>query len=238
MVEVEFKNITKAYNGKTILDNINLSIPKGAFTCLLGSSGSGKTTMLQLLAGFEPPDNGEIELNGIRVSGKNKIIRPPHKRSIGYIFQDLALWPHLTAFDNIAFGLKISKVPAYQEQVQAMAARLNITESLKKYPSQLSGGQQQLVAIARSLVLQPQLLLLDEPMANLDVKLKKIVRNKILELREDFSFNIIYVTHDHHEAFTLADQLVILNETRIEVTGTPDQVRASGNAYVKYFIEL
>ena len=238
MVEVIFKNIKKSYNGKTVLDNIDLTIPKGAFTCLLGSSGSGKTTLLKLLAGFETPDAGEIWLNGILVSSQNKIIRPPHKRHIGYIFQDLALWPHLTAFDNIAFGLKTGKIPAYQERVQEMAARLNITESLPKYPGQLSGGQQQLVAIARSLVMQPQLLLLDEPMANLDVKLKKIVRDKVLELKQELSFNIIYVTHDHHEAFALADQLVILNDARIETIGTPDQVRASGNAYVQYFIEL
>lgn len=238
MVEVEFKNITKAYHGKTVLNRIDLFIPKGAFTCLLGSSGSGKTTLLKLLAGFETPDRGEIWLNAVQVSKENRIIRPPHTRSIGYIFQDLALWPHLTAFDNIAFGLKIRKAPAYKERVQEMAARLNITESLKKYPGQLSGGQQQLVAIARSLVVQPQLLLLDEPMANLDVKLRKIVRDKILALRQDLSFNIIYVTHDHHEAFALADQLVILNEARIEAMGTPDQVRESGNAYVKYFIQL
>lgn len=238
MVEVVLKNITKAYAGKTVLQAIDLLIPPGAFTCLLGSSGSGKTTLLKLLAGFETPDAGEIRLNGAKVSEKDGILVPPHARSIGYIFQDLALWPHLTAFDNIAFGLKINKVPAYAQQVYEMADRLSIRETLLKYPGQLSGGQQQLVAIARSLVLQPQLLLLDEPMANLDVKLKKVVRNKILELQKELALNIVYVTHDHHEAFALADQLVILHEARIEATGSPEQIRCSGNEFIRYFIEL
>lgn len=238
MVEVMLKRITKAYAGKTVLQDIDLVIPPGAFTCLLGSSGSGKTTLLQLLAGLEAPDAGEIWLDGVKVSEKNSILVPPHARSIGYIFQDLALWPHLTAFDNIAFGLKINKVPAYADKVNEMAARLNIRESLCKYPGQLSGGQQQLVAIARSLVLQPQLLLLDEPMANLDVKLRKIVRDKILDLKKDLALNMVYVTHDHHEAFALADQLVILNEARIEATGSPEQIRGSGSEFIRYFIEV
>jgi ABC-type Fe3+/spermidine/putrescine transport system ATPase subunit len=238
MVEVVLSNITKAYAGKTVLQDIDLVIPPGAFTCLLGSSGSGKTTLLQLLAGFEVPDAGDIWLNGVKVSEKDRLLVPPHARSIGYIFQDLALWPHLTAFDNIAFGLKINKVPAYADKVNDMAERLNIRESLLKYPGQLSGGQQQLVAIARSLVLQPQLLLLDEPMANLDVKLKKIVRDKILALKKDLALNIVYVTHDHHEAFALADQLVILHEARIEAMGSPEQIRCSGSEFIRYFIEV
>jgi ABC-type Fe3+/spermidine/putrescine transport system ATPase subunit len=238
MVEVMLHNIAKAYAGKTVLRHIDLVIPPGTFTCLLGSSGSGKTTLLKLLAGFETPDAGEIWLNGVKVSEKDRILVPPHNRHLGYIFQDLALWPHLTAFDNIAFGLKINKVPAYADRVHEMAGRLNIQDSLLKYPGQLSGGQQQLVAIARSLVLQPQLLLLDEPMANLDVKMKKIVRDKILALKKDLALNIVYVTHDHHEAFALADQLVILNEARIEATGSPDQIRHSGNEFINYFIEL
>src|SRR5215210_3504873 len=134
MVEVAFNQITKTYAGRTVLEDIDLLIPKGSFTCLLGSSGSGKTTLLKLLAGLEAPDSGEIRLNGVKVSGENKIIIPPHARSIGFIFQDLALWPHLTAFDNIAFGLKINKEWAYARLVQEMAERLSIRELLGKYP--------------------------------------------------------------------------------------------------------
>jgi ABC-type Fe3+/spermidine/putrescine transport system ATPase subunit len=237
MVEVVLQDVSKAYAGKTVLRHLDLVIPPGSFTCLLGSSGSGKTTLLKLLAGLETPDTGQIWLNGLKASEQGRILVPPHARRVGYIFQDLALWPHLTAFDNIAFGLKINKVPAYADRVNEMAERLNIRESLFKYPGQLSGGQQQLVAIARSLVLQPQWLLLDEPMANLDVKLKKLVRNKIITLIEDFNLNMVYVTHDHHEAFALADQLVILNEGRIEATGSPDQIRGSENEFIRYFIE-
>ena len=238
MAEVQCIHITKSYGNKQVLHNIHLAVEKGSLTCLLGSSGSGKTTLLKLLAGFEFPDSGEVCLAGQPVSAPHKIIVPPQQRGIGYIFQDLGLWPHLSVFDNIAFGLKIKKVAAYQEIVHQMAERLNIRTMLFNYPGQLSGGQQQLVAIARSLVLQPRILLLDEPLANLDVKLKKVVRDRILELRQEFSLTLIYVTHDHHEAFSMADQVVILNNGLIEAIGTPAEIRQSDNAYVKYFVEL
>ncbi len=238
MAEVQFINITKAYGTKQVLNGIHLAVDKGSFTCLLGSSGSGKTTLLKLLAGFEFPDTGEVWLAGQPVSAPHKIIIPPQQRGIGYIFQDLGLWPHLSVFDNIAFGLKIKKVVAYQDIVHTMAERLNIRTMLLNYPGQLSGGQQQLVAIARSLVLQPRVLLMDEPLANLDVKLKKVVRDRILELRQEFSLTLIYVTHDHHEAFSMADQVVILNGGHIEAKGTPAEIRQSDNEFIKYFIEL
>ncbi|MDO1449607.1 ABC transporter ATP-binding protein [Rhodocytophaga aerolata] len=238
MMEVELQNITKSYGNKTVLKDIHLALPNGSFTCLLGSSGSGKTTILKLLAGFELPDKGDIWISGEKVSSNNKLLKAPHERGIGYIFQDLSLWPHLSVMENIAFGLKIRKVAAYKDKVMEMAQRLNIGETLSKYPHQLSGGQQQLVAIARSLVLEPNLLLMDEPLANLDVKLKKVVREKILELKKLLSINIIYVSHDHREAFTMADQIVVLNEAQVEAVGTPQQIRESPSEFIKYFIEL
>jgi ABC-type Fe3+/spermidine/putrescine transport system ATPase subunit len=238
MAEVELRNVSKTYGKKQVLRNITVGVKKGDLACLLGSSGSGKTTILKLLAGFEAPDRGEISIGGDRVSGDGKVIVPPHRRGIGYIFQDLALWPHMTAFGNIAFGLKARKEPAYKIKVSETAEWLGVKDLLDKYPSQLSGGQQQLVAIGRSLVLQPKVLLMDEPLANLDVKLKKVVREKIVELKETLGITIIYVSHDHREAFALASQLIILNEGRVEATGTPEAIRQADSAFIKYFIEL
>lgn len=238
MIEIELQNITKSYGSKTVLKDINLTLPTGSFTCLLGSSGSGKTTILKLLAGFELPDKGVIRIGGEKVSENKTLLKAPHERGIGYIFQDLSLWPHLSVMENIAFGLKIRKVAAYKDKVMEMAHRLNISETLSKYPHQLSGGQQQLVAIGRSLVLEPKVLLMDEPLANLDVKLKKVVKEKILELKKLPLINILYVSHDHREAFAMADQIVVLNEAQVEAVGTPQQIRESPSEFIKYFIEL
>ncbi|QCR25272.1 ABC transporter ATP-binding protein [Pontibacter qinzhouensis] len=238
MAEVELRNVSKSYGKKQVLQDITVEVKKGDLACLLGSSGSGKTTILKLLAGFEAPDSGEISIGGEVVSGNGKVTVAPHKRGIGYIFQDLALWPHMTAFENIAFGLKARKEPDYRIKVQETAEWLGVKDSLDKYPSQLSGGQQQLVAIGRSLVLQPRVLLMDEPLANLDVKLKKVVREKIIELKEALGITIIYVSHDHREAFSLASQLIILNGASVEATGTPEEIRQSDSAFIKYFIEL
>lgn len=238
MAEVELRNVSKSYGKKQVLQDITVEFKKGDLVCLLGSSGSGKTTILKLLAGFEAPDSGEIIIGDEVVSGNGKVTVAPHKRGIGYIFQDLALWPHMTAFENIAFGLKARKEPGYRIKVYETAEWLGVKDSLDKYPSQLSGGQQQLVAIGRSLVLQPKVLLMDEPLANLDVKLKKVVREKIVELKEALGITIIYVSHDHREAFALASQLIVLNEARVEAIGTPEEIRQSDSAFIKYFIEL
>ena len=238
MADVELRNISKAYGKKQVLQDITVGVKKGDLACLLGNSGSGKTTILKMLAGFEAPDSGEISIGGEIVSGSGKVIVPPHRRGIGYIFQDLALWPHMTAFENIAFGLRARKEPGYRMKVHETAEWLGVKDSLGKYPSQLSGGQQQLVAIGRSLVLQPKVLLMDEPLANLDVKLKKVVREKIIELKEALGVTIIYVSHDHREAFALASQLIILNEASVEATGTPEEIRQSDSEFIKYFIEL
>jgi len=237
---VSLQNISKSFGKTPIINNISLNFSKGKFICLLGSSGSGKTTILRLMAGLEKLDDGKIYLNGKLVNEKGRILIASSQREIGFIFQDLALWPHLTVYENIAFGLKIKK--AEKAKISAKISEILdffcIEGHQNKYPNQLSGGQQQLVAIARSLVLNPQILLMDEPLANLDVKLKSKIRNQIKNLTKDFSITIIYVTHDHHEAFKLADEIVIINDGKIVEIGAPEEIHKSENTFVKEFIEI
>jgi len=191
-----------------------------------------------MISGLEKPDSGKIYLNG-KLANENKgILIPSSQREIGFIFQDLALWPHFTVYENIAFGLTVKKADKTKSKISEILDFFAIDGHRNKYPSQLSGGQQQLVAIARSLVLNPKILLMDEPLANLDVKLKSKIRNQIRQLINNFSVTIIYVTHDHHEAFNLADEIVVLNNGKIEETGTPDEIKKSENAFVKEFIEI
>ena len=238
MIIVSLQNVTKNFRSSKIIKAISLEFKKGHITCLLGSSGSGKTTLLRLIAGLEKADRGEILINKKLASKGSDIIIPPSKREIGFIFQDLALWPHLSVYENIALGLELKKSKNTKEKILEILDFFGIPEQQNKYPDQLSGGQQQLVAIARSLVLEPKVLLMDEPLANLDVKLKTKIRNKIKELRDKFSLSIIYVTHDHHEAFLLADEIVVIHDGKVEAIGTPDEIRSSENKYVEEFIEI
>ncbi len=238
MAIVSLQNISKSFGKTPIINNISLDIEEGKFTCLLGSSGSGKTTILRLIAGLEKSDSGKILLNGKLVNEKNKILLPSSKREIGFIFQDLALWPHLTVYENIAFGLNIKKEENVTIKISAILDFFGLEEHRNKYPNQLSGGQQQLVAIARSLVLKPKMLLMDEPLANLDVKLKTKIRNHIKNLIDQFPITIIYVTHDHYEAFKLADEIIVINNGKIEDTGSPEDIQKSENTFVKEFIEI
>ncbi len=238
MIIVSLQNVTKNFRGSKIIKDISLEFKKGHITCLLGSSGSGKTTILRLIAGLEKADRGEIFINRKLASKDSDIITPPSKREIGFIFQDLALWPHLSVYENIALGLELKKSKNTKEKVLEILDFFGIPEQQNKYPDQLSGGQQQLVAIARSLVLEPKVLLMDEPLANLDVKLKTKIRNKIKELRDKFSLSIIYVTHDHHEAFLLADEIVVIHDGKVEAIGIPEEIRSSENKYVEEFIEI
>ncbi len=238
MLSVSIQCITKHYGQTRIINNLSLDVEESTFVCLLGSSGSGKTTILRLIAGLEPLDRGEIILNGKSASENSKILIPPFQRQIGLIFQDLALWPHFTVFENIAFGLKLKKEKNINSKISNMLDFFDISGHLKKYPCQLSGGQQQMVAIARSLVLNPRLLLMDEPLANLDVKLKVKIRNQIKKLIIEFPLTIIYVTHDHNEAFKLADKIVIINSGTVEATGTTQEIQNSENKFVRAFVEI
>ena len=232
------KNVSKRFGETQVLQNVSLEFAEGKFTCLLGASGSGKTTILRLLAGLEKPDAGEIYLHDKLVSKHGEIVVPASQRETGFIFQDLALWPHMTVYENIAFGLKIKKMQNAAEKIKELLDFFNLKGLEKRYPNQLSGGQQQLAAIARSLALNPKILLMDEPLASLDVKLKSKIRAEIKGLTDNFSVSVIYVTHDHHEAFKLADEIIVINDGTIEAQGTPDEIKNTQNAFVREFIEL
>ena len=241
---IELNNITHSYGTKPVLHNLTLNIEANHLTCLLGGSGCGKTTILRLIAGLEISQTGKITIENRTVSDKGQILVPPYLRNVGFIFQDLALWPHFTIYKNIAFGLTERKTDArkgketkVKDTVYEMLDFFGLREYAEKYPHQLSGGQKQLVAISRSLVLQPKILLMDEPLANLDVKLKRQILEHIINLKKYFDLTIIYVTHDHKEAFAISDKIVVLNEGIIEATGTVDQIKKSENEFIKYFLE-
>ncbi len=235
---IKLNKITHFYGDKSVLQDLTLNIEDNQLTCLLGGSGSGKTTILRLIAGLVIPNKGQIIIQDKTVTDKQKIIIPPYKRNLGYIFQDLALWPHFTVYKNIAFGLTERKEKNVKDTVFEMLDFFGLQEYAKKYPHQLSGGQQQLIAISRSLVLKPKILLMDEPLANLDVKLKRKILKHIKSLKKYFDLTIIYVTHDHKEALVLADTIVVLNEGKVEETGNVEQIKKSKNEYVQYFIEI
>ncbi len=236
---IQFRNCTKLFDGKTILRNISFEVnEESTFTSILGKTGSGKTTLLRLLAGLEKLNEGCIYINGKIVSEENKIIVAPYERNIGFIFQDLALWPHFTVYQNIEFGLKQKKIADYKSIIMQMMNEFGITDLKNNFTYQLSGGQQQLVALVRSMVLQPKLLLMDEPLANLDVKLKTKMRKLIKQLVEEKNISILYVTHDHKEAMEMSDKIMLLNEGAIAFNGTPEQCFLSNNTFVKEFMEV
>jgi ABC-type Fe3+/spermidine/putrescine transport system ATPase subunit len=234
---LELKNITHFYGNKTSLENFSLQAPRGEITCLLGSSGCGKTTALRLIAGLEIPSEGEISINGKTVSRNGKILVPPHERNIGFIFQDLALWPHFTVLRNVAFGLNERKISDAEKKARETLALFGLQDYAEKFPHQLSGGQKQLAAIARALALEPKILLMDEPLANLDVKLKRKILTLVKNLKTDFGLTIVYVTHDHREAFALADKIAVIDNGKVIEFGTPQEIKRSENEFVKYFLE-
>ncbi len=234
---IKLNKITHSYGVKPVLHDLILSVEANKLTCLLGGSGSGKTTILRLIAGLETPLNGQIFIGNKSVTENMEIVVPPHKRNLGFIFQDLALWPHFTVYKNISFGLNERKEKNVKKTVFKMLDFFGLQDHAGKYPHQLSGGQKQLIAISRSLVLKPKILLMDEPLANLDVKLKQKILEQIKNLKQKFDLTIIYVTHDHKEAFFIADKIVVLNEGKIEESGSVEQIKKSENKFVKYFLE-
>ena len=241
---INLNNITHSYGDKPVIQNLTLNLESNQLSCLLGGSGCGKTTILRLIAGLEIPQTGQITIEDKIVTENGKILIPPHERNTGFIFQELALWPHFTVYKNIAFGLNEQNSAGRQgneknvkDTVFQMLEFFGLQELAEKYPHQLSGGQKQLVAISRSLVLKPKILLMDEPLANLDVKLKRKLLEHIKNLKQNFNITLVYVTHDHKEAFAIADKIVVLNEGKIEDTGTMEQIKKSENEFVKYFLE-
>ncbi len=218
---LEIKNLTKKFGEFTAVEDISLTVEKGEIIALLGGSGCGKTTILRMLAGFIEPYNGTISLEGNVI---NKI--PAYKRNIGIFFQNYALFPHMTVLDNIAFSLKIKKMKKEQikNKVEQILKMVRLEGLEKRYPKELSGGQQQRVALARALVMEPAVLLLDEPLSNLDAKLRVEMQLEIKRIQRELGITTIIVTHDQEEAISLADRVVIMNAGRILQKGTPREV--------------
>ena len=218
---VELKNINKNFGDYKASDNVNFGVEKGKLIGLLGPSGSGKTTILRMIAGLETPDSGAIIIDGVRVNDL-----AASKRGIGFVFQNYALFRYMTVYDNIAFGLRVQKADKKKidERVRELIKLIGLEGLEKRYPSQLSGGQRQRVAFARALAPNPQLLLLDEPFAAIDAKVRKELRSWLREMIEKLGVTSIFVTHDQDEAIEVADEIIITNKGRIEQTGTPIEI--------------
>lgn len=217
-VSVECRNLRLSYGRNEVLKNINLLIEPGEFFALLGPSGSGKSTLLRLIAGFNLQNSGELLVDG------NDIGRvPPHKRNIGMVFQSYALWPHMSVWDNVAFGLveRRMKSAEVREKVEAALDLVGLSQYAKRRPNELSGGQQQRVALARTIVIEPQVLLLDEPLSNLDKKLRVQMRQDLLALQRRLGITTIFVTHDQEEAMTTADRMAVMDQGVVQQVGSP-----------------
>jgi iron(III) transport system ATP-binding protein len=235
-MRIILRDLIKRFGALEAVSNVSLEIGDGELFTLLGPSGCGKTTILRLIGGFHKPDQGEIYFGEREVSAL-----PPYQRNIGMVFQNYALWPHMTLFDNVAYGLKIRKVPARDipGKVATVFSMVNLTGLEKRYPGQLSGGQQQRVALARALVLNPDVLLLDEPLSNLDAKIRLQVRAEIRKLQKGLGVTSIYVTHDQEEALTISDRIAVLNQGKIQQIGAPrDLYEKPENAFVADFIGI
>ncbi|MBQ0077536.1 MAG: ABC transporter ATP-binding protein [Bacteroidales bacterium] len=231
---IDIRHIKKSYDGKTVLDDINFYVRKGEFVTLLGPSGCGKTTILRTIAGFIAPDEGSVLLEGKDISQL-----PPYKRPLNTVFQRYALFPHLDVYDNIAFGLKLQGVPREEidKRVKKMLKMVSLTDYEDRDVESLSGGQQQRVAIARALVNQPKVLLLDEPLAALDINIRKDMQIELKEMHAKLGITFIYVTHDQEEALTLSDTIVVINEGKIQQIGTPSDIyNEPCNEFVADFI--
>jgi iron(III) transport system ATP-binding protein len=222
---VALRGLTKRFGDTVALDNVSLTIEHGTLVCLLGPSGCGKTTALRLLAGFTEPTAGEIAL-GDRVVSSPRRTLPPEQRNVSMVFQSYALWPHMTVAQNIAYGLEIRKLDraAVARKVEAILATARLGPLAARYPAELSGGQQQRVSLARALIVEPETLLLDEPLSNLDANLREEMRFEVRRLHDAYRYTTVYVTHDQSEAMTAADLIAVMNAGRIEQVGSPREV--------------
>ena len=231
---VELKNISVAFDGEQVLDGLDLEIKDKEFITLLGPSGCGKTTTLRLIAGFLEPDGGEILFEGKKINGV-----PAYKRQVNTIFQRYALFPHLNVYENIAFGLRVKKRPEKEikEKVAEMLRLVNLTGLEKRHIDTLSGGQQQRVAIARAIANHPKVLLLDEPLAALDLKLRKDMQKELKKIQQQLGITFVFVTHDQEEALTMSDRVVVMDGGKIQQVGTPQDIyNEPQNAFVADFI--
>ncbi len=222
MRTISLRNVTKSYHGELVLEDINLTIPGGQFFALLGPSGSGKTTILRLIAGFEQPDEGSIYLGGDNITDV-----PINERRVNTVFQQYALFPHMNVFENIAYSLRIRNVAndIVEQKVHRVLRAVHLEKQIYKAIDQLSGGQQQRVALARAIINEPEVLLLDEPLAALDLKLRERMLIELIDLQSQLKTTFVYVTHDQFEALTVADHMAIMNEDgQIEQIGTPKEI--------------
>jgi ABC-type Fe3+/spermidine/putrescine transport system ATPase subunit len=220
---VRVSGIRKRYGNAAALHDVTIDFPAGGFTTLLGPSGCGKTTLLRIIAGFVEPDAGTVSVGGRDVGGD-----PPWRRRIGFVFQSYALWPHMTVHDNVAYGLRLRGLPRAEVAARVGAAldRIGMAGLGGRHPGQLSGGQQQRVALARALVLEPDVLLLDEPLSNLDARLRVEMRREIRRLQREVGITTIYVTHDQEEALQLSDVIAVMSQGRVEQVGSAEEVYA------------
>jgi iron(III) transport system ATP-binding protein len=226
MSDLRLDGVAKRFGEKNVLEPMDIVVTDGSFVSLLGPSGCGKTTLLRLIAGLETPSAGEIVLGDTVLYGPGVNI-PPEKRRFGMVFQSYAVWPHMTVFENVEYPLKVRGMERKErtERVMKTLALVHMEELVDRYPHQLSGGQQQRAALARGLVMEPPVLLLDEPLSNLDARLRAEMRREIRDLHRGLGITILYVTHDQREAFEMATNIVIINEGRIEQKGTPGEIQ-------------
>ena len=239
---IEIRDLTKRFGMVVAIENLNLTIAPEEFLVLLGPSGCGKTTLLRCLAGLEEPDEGEILIDGVVVfSSRTGISVAPARRKVGMVFQSYALWPHMKVKDNIGFGLRVQKVPRAEalERTEKVLSDMGMAGLGERYPSELSGGQQQRVALARLLATQPPVFLMDEPLSNLDARLRMDMRSDLKRLHRDAGATTVYVTHDQTEAMTMASLVVVMNEGQIQQAAPPGEVyRKPANVFVADFIGL
>jgi ABC-type Fe3+/spermidine/putrescine transport system ATPase subunit len=227
MKTIEFSGVFKYYDDRLAINNFSLSVEQNERLVLLGPSGCGKTTVLRLLAGFLAPDSGRIDLSGETVAKDGQNLKEPEERNVGMVFQDLALWPHLTVQGNLEFGLKARGIQK-QEREQRINETLRLVrmeEYLHAKPANLSGGQQQRIALARALVLQPPIMLMDEPLSSLDYELNLDLRKEIIRLHSEIGFTLVYVTHNLEEAFSIATRIVLMKNGNIHKMGLPEEIK-------------
>jgi len=235
-MRIAVHNLTKRFGPLEVVSRATFSIAEGELFTLLGPSGCGKTTLLRLIAGFYAADDGDIKFDERRMNDV-----PAHERGIGMVFQNYALWPHMTVFDNIAYGLRLRKLGRSEiaTRIEGVLDNVRLAGLADRYPGQLSGGQQQRVALARALVLNPEMLLLDEPLSNLDAKVRVQVRAEIRKLQKDLGITTIYVTHDQEEALTLSDRIAVFNQGKMQQVGAPkDLYERPANRFVADFIGI
>src|SRR6188508_2074604 len=234
MAYLDLINVRKSFAQSMAVENFNLEVERGEFISFLGPSGCGKTTTLRMIAGFEAPTSGTIRINNVDVTNT-----PPNQRQVGMVFQSYALFPNMTVAGNIGFGLKVKRqsASAIKARVDEMLKIIHMSDFSSRYPYQMSGGQQQRVALARALAIQPQVLLLDEPLSALDAKIRISLRNEIRAIQRQLGITTIYVTHDQEEALSLSDRIVVMSAGRVEQVGTPFEIyNFPSTAFVASFV--